>query len=235
MNKVGWILLIVVMVAVTCFWKRQRAGLTVIAPRQCLFNVDDNWSLSFQEAIIRSITTSYEALKNPDAVISKITDQFPEINSVQAQICSADKICFYVEAARPVFILNDTYVVGSTGHLSPKDDFAPEVQSSLARVRSQQDGDIPAMIAFVAQLPPEIVSSYEIDWIDSNSIILIPQSMGTMRCLACTDNIPSIENMKRCHDLHEDFLRSGPVTKKKKKIMEYDIRFKNQIIVRSGG
>lgn len=234
-NKLGWILLIVVIIAIIGFWKRPKTALTAIAPKQCLFHIDDNWSLSFQEAIIRSITNSYDSNKNPDDVISKMTSEYPEISTVQAQICSSDKICFHVEASQPVFLLNDTHVVVATGHISCKDDFASEIQTTLPSVYTEQLDDTVRIVRFVQQLSPEISSCHILNWKSADTIILSHRDIANMQCIACLDRVPYSLDVQRCHQLYQDFLASLPAKKTKKKMMEYDIRFKNQIIVRPGG
>lgn len=235
MNKLGWILFIVTVIAIIGFWKRPKSALVTIAPKQCMFHVDDHWSLSFQESIIRSITNSYESSKNPDDVISKMTTEFPAIDSVQAQICSSDKICFHVDGLQPVFLLNDIHVVVASGHVSSKTDFAPEVQAALPCLASQSLDDVADMVHFVQQLPSEITRPYTMLWRNPDTIILSARDATNMQCVTCTSRVPVAADVQRCHELYQELLASMPTKKSKKKMMEYDIRFKNQIIVRSGG
>lgn len=249
MNKLGWILFIVAVVAIISFWKRPKTALVTIAPKQCMFHVDDNWSRSFQEAIIHSITDCYESSKNPDTVISKMTTDFPEIGSVQAQVCSSDKICFHVDGVQPVFLLNDMHVVGTTGHMSNKDDFSEEVRCTLPSLVSQQLDELPQMVHFVQKLSPEITSSHTMTWQSVDTIVLSSRDIPEMQCVTCTSRVPLAADVQRCHELYQELLASQKTKKTLssgltrgssnknalKHMMVYDIRFKNQIIVRPGG
>lgn len=235
MNKLGWALFIVVIVVVIGFWKRPKASLVTIAPKQCMFHIDDNWSLTFQEAIIHSITQLYESSKNPDTVIDKMTTDFPAIGSVQAQVCSSDKICFHVDGLQPVFLLNGTHVVTSTGRMSNKKDFSQEIQDALPNLVSQRLDELPQMVGFMQELPSEITSQHSVIWQNMDMIILSHRDTPQMQCITCATRVPLAQDVQQCHELYRELLASRSKSKSKKNMMVYDIRFKNQIIVRPGG
>jgi hypothetical protein len=242
-NKLGFMLLVVIVVVCIMLWKRPKASLATIAPAQCVFQVDEHWSPGFQASIIASIKNSYETSKNPDLVITKTTTDYPAVESIQAQICSADKICFYIESIQPVFMLNNSHVVGVGGVVSSKDEFCEQVQQELPKVfahinlkniesNAQQLSD---MVHFIEQLSPVITQEHDVDWRNGDDVILQPHLLSNMHCVTRMGKIPLVEDVASCHKLHQLQLASKSKKKSKQSIMEYDIRFKNQIIVRSGG
>lgn len=236
MNKLGFILLIVVIVAVIVVYKwPTQYPLVTIAPQQCVFQVYEHWSPTFQASIIAAIKDWYATSKSADFVIEKMTANFPEVGSVQAQICSADKICFYIDGVQPIFLLNNQQIIGSTGTVSKQDDFSLVVQQELPKVFSDSTDEYPEMVRFIQQLEPTITTCHDVTWKNRHEIILQPRGTQGMRCIARDGKVPLFEDIQRCHGLYETHIASLPKKKAKQIIMEYDIRFKNQIIVKTGG
>lgn len=236
MNKLGFILLIVVIVVVVAMYKwPTQHPLVTIAPQQCVFQLYEHWSPTFQASIITAIKDWYATSKNADFVIEKMTADFPEVGAVQAQICSADKICFYIDGVQPVFVLNNSQIISVTGSISDQDDFALALRQELPRVFSDSTSEYLEMVRFVQRLEPAVSSSCDLNWKNRYEIIVQPRETLGMRCIVRDEKIPTLHDIQLCHGLYDAYIATLSKKKAKQIIMEYDIRFKNQIIVKTGG
>lgn len=236
MNKLGFILLIVVFVIIVVVYKRSKSCLVTIAPQQCVFYVYENWSTQFQESIISATKQFYTSTRDADVVIEKVIQDFPEIGSIQAQVCSSDKICFFIEGINPVFLFNNKYVVNGNGMLSAQNSFLDSVQDELPKVFSDNNNDVAKMVFFVQQIPPAVTQSHDITWISNHEVIMQPRDRNDVCCITTNKNIPQWDDMQRCYALHDAHKQTMPRKKSKQSVvMEYDLRFKNQIIVRTRG
>src|SRR3990167_10903111 len=92
-------------------WKKSDTSMTVVLPEKSVFFIDQDLSKTFKKNIEKSIQKSYSQSKNPAQVIEQATAKFREISSMKVQICQSDKICFYVDAPEPIFLLNDELVI----------------------------------------------------------------------------------------------------------------------------
>lgn len=210
-------------------WKKTSKRISAILPDRCLFFVDESLSSTFQENMTSSIAKDYAQSKNIGQVIDVTSGQFPEVHSMQVHICNTDKICFYIDAVKPIFLLNDSLVVCDNEQSVVKDHFTPEVLDSLPLVVCQQDPDIVAMLSFMQQLPNLFKQQCLITWISTSDITLSFKTKNDYVLQVSSQNIPTERDVEQCQ-LIMDLMPKKQ--KNKKKSMTCDLRFKNQIIVR---
>lgn len=238
MNRLGFMLLLFVMFLGALLWykKYQQKPLLSIAPQQCVFHMQDHWSKTFQDAIAASIKQWYTSTSNVDFVIKQMVEQYPEVESIHAQICSADKICFYLEGRGLAFVLNDQDVVNASGALSPCSSFDAKMIQDLPRVFVTGEVDPALLLDFVGSVSSSVAKTHNLYWNDPTSIAVRPKDGTKMQCLTRVGVGVTDENIQRCCTLHEEQLATTPKRKQKQiALWEYDIRFKNQIILRTGG
>lgn len=205
-----------------------------IVPKECSCSLDTILSSEHQKKIMQSIQELHQVTNNPSQVIKKIVQEFPEINTMQAEICSADKICFNAQVVNPVFVLNDALVVSDNYISFKKESLDSRILSTLPKIYSSKSNQHQEMVAFIHQIPQELSKNYTISWHDKNQIIFKPHENEYMSYVVSTSLIPSLELLQDCRELYNQNSKKG-FKKNNKTMVEYDIRFKNQIIVKSGG
>lgn len=236
MNRLGWMILIIISAVIFGkFFIRSTKTLQGIAPEKCSSDLDTIWSSGYQKKIAQSIQDSYQEHKNPQLVTQKITQTFPEISQMQAEICSADTICFHAQAAQPLCSLNDAFVLWENQVVSKKEHTDQDIFTRLPKVYAQNLNDYDQLIAFIKALPQELTHAYLIDWDTQHSIRFKPDNNQNMTLLVSTTLMPTVQLFADCHDLYQQNFKEGSKKKNNKTMVEYDIRFKNQIIIKSGG
>lgn len=189
--------------------------------------LDEGLSESFQDNVTSSICSQYATTKDPQGVISKISEQFPEVSTMKVHLCQTDKICFSLELQKPLFLLNDKFVVCDSDGMIPKDHFNFDVVTNLPRLNCSCDPNASAMRQFFEKLQESIQKDFEINWISGTEIILKEKNKPSVTFVCSEQHVPNQKDIEHCKSIYE----SLPV-KNKKKNMSYDLRFKNQIIVR---
>lgn len=206
-----------------------------IVPQQCACSLDTILSSDYQEKIIETIQVLYKENNNSCDVIQKTLQEFPEITHMQAEICSSNTICFYAQVSKPIFLLNDQLVIFETQNMSKKENIDLDILTHLPKIYSKNSQEYAAMLAFVQGISKELTKKYSITWVDKDLIIFKPQDGENMSCLASAYLIPTVQLFQDCYDLYNQNFKKGSKKKNNKIMVEYDIRFKNQIIVKSGG
>lgn len=259
--KKAYVLIIFCMVVVGLWmWKKSKTSMTVVFPEKSVFFIDQDLSSDFKKNIENSIQSAYSLSKNPQEVIDQATAQFPEISSMKVQICQSDKICFYVDACDPVFLLNHEFVVCGNGTKSLKDNFSLDIVQSLVQVSCSKglrfpasngndidknndqelqgfgfpigvgnDNCVNAIIDFVVALPEKFKQEFLIEWVDQDNITLQPKDGKNCILHVSAQAVPSLSDLQACQKIAQE---AQTKSKTKKKRMVYDVRFKNQIIVR---
>lgn len=229
MKKAVCLLVVIVGILGLWGWKKTSTKISAILPDRCLFFVDESLSSTFQKNMTSSIAKDYAQFKNLEQVIDVTSGQFPEVHAMQVQICNTDKICFYIDAAKPVFLLNDSLVVCDNQHSVPKDHFTAEVLTHLPCVVCHHDSDVLVMLPFVQKLPDVFQRECVITWISSSDITLSFKKKTDYVLQVSAQNIPTERDAVQCQLIMDLMLAKQ---KNRKKSITCDLRFKNQIIVR---
>ena len=198
-----------------------------ILPDQCIFSVTDGLARESEENITNYIAGQYSQSKNPQSVISSVNQKFPEVRDMKVYLCKTDKICFSVELQQPIFLLNEQDVVCDNDVILSKEHFQNEVVAQLPRVYCDHKISIGVARAFFEKLPKEIQKSFAILWGDENDIALYEHENKKIQFLVTKDSVPTVVDINHCKEIG-----STLGSKYKKKSITYDLRFKNQIIVR---
>ncbi len=236
MNRLGWIIIFIIFsVIIWNYFIKQDTTFQNISVQSCSCDLDTILSPEYQKKIIQSIQDLHKEMKNPHEVIQKAVQEFTEISNMQAEICSADTICFHVQSAKPIFILNDQWVISDTQLSFKKENVDQEIIDILPKIYSKKDDEYEQMVTFIQQVPKDLSKSCTINWVDKNLIIFKPQAYQNLSCLVSYSLLPTVQLFQDCYQLHDQNLKKGLIKKNNKTMVEYDIRFKNQIIIKSGG
>lgn len=229
MKKAFVLIIICVVLGSFLIWKKSKTTITIVLPEKSVFFIDQDLSSDFKKNIETSIQAAYSFSKNPQEVMNQATSEFVEISSMKVQICQSDKICFYVDAADPIFLLNNEFVVCGNGVKSLKNHFALEIVQNLVQVTCLSDTDLKIMVDFTVALPEKFKQEFLIEWIDQDNIVLQPKDGKDCILQVSAQAVPSLSDLQSCQKI----VQTVPIkSKTKKKRMVYDVRFKNQIIVR---
>lgn len=210
-------------------WTKSKTSMTVVLPEKSVFFIDQDLSTDFKKNIESSIASAYSVSKNPQEVMDQATKLFPEILSMKVQICQSDKICFYVDACDPVFLLNDEFVVCGNGTKTAKNNFSSEIVQRLVQVSCKNENNLEKIIMFVTALSEKFKQEFLIEWLDQDNIMLQPKDGKDCILQATIEVIPTLQDLEFCQKIAQ---ATAAKSKTKKKRVIYDIRFKNQIIVR---
>jgi len=207
--------------------KKTKTNMRQILPERCVFLVDDGLSKSFQDNVTSLISMQYAESKNPQEVIAKISQQFPEVSSMKVHLCQTDKICFSLELQKPLFLLNDLFVVCDSDVMIPKEHFSLEVVRELPLMTCQGEPLISSMVLFFEKLPQKIQQNFLVRWASPTEIILQEKGNKSIAFLVAAESALNEKDIEQSKLIYE----SLPV-KNKKKFVTFDVRFKNQIVVR---
>lgn len=229
-------ILIIVCLALTFFvWKKYKTPLPTIQPKQCMFQLDEAWSPLFQTSIIQMISTAYAQHHNPAIALEQMLQKFPEINTAHTQICNADQICFYAQGHQAISVVNDQTVITSNGACTNKDYFNEYLVKDLAKISSSTDIQPSQMVTFLKTIPHAIALDHDIVWDNQYHIQLQPHDVNDMVYITTMDTPLTSQHLDVCKKIHHQIPAQSIRKRKQKIVKEYDVRFKNQIIVRLRG
>jgi hypothetical protein len=237
------VLLAIVCLSLFAFWKvkKTKSSITDVLPEKSVFFVDPDLSNNFKDQVISSISTAYQKSKSPQEVMTQATAEFQELSGMKVQICQTDKICFYVDAATPLFVLNDDFVVCDNAIKVARDHFDDALTQGLVKVVVLKNNDLDprskpgmtqaatlVMVRFVQALPEVFKQDFWIEWLDNHDILLHLKNNAEFVLQVTIDQIPTEKDLQFCQAIDNLPKKS----KSKKKLVVYDLRFKNQIIIR---
>jgi len=235
-NRLGWMIILVLLAVVSIkFYKQPSESLSNIMPMQCSCSLDGIFSSGHQKKIIQSIQELHQIVKNPKEIIEKTVQEFPEIKDMQAEICSADKICFHAQAVHPICILNDELVISDINTVFKKESLDQSIVDTLPKIYSSKNDQYEDIVVFIQSLPKELTQTCTISWLDKNLITFKPQKYENIHCLVSSSLIPTTQLFQNCYELYDQKFKKNLKKNNSKVMVEYDLRFKNQIIVKSGG
>ena len=202
-----------------------RPRIQAVYPNQCSFLLDEQMSLNFSQTLQRSFESLYLDLKDPYLVVEKVSEQFPELVSIDASICQTDKLCFSCDIAKPLFSLNNSLLVCENLKIFNKEHYCKDMTSKLHHLVSADNVSVDKLIPFFQKLPTTVFDEYIVSWIDDYKIVL--QQKGQADTL-----LFSVSNYPNENDINAfKRIKSNLQHEKSRKQRVYDFRFNNQVIV----
>lgn len=220
--------IIMIGIGIWYYLKQSSKDVSRVLPDATVFFIDSNCSDTSKQSMTDCMQSAYEQSKNPEQVISTINHKFPEISEMKVQICQSDKICFYVDLSKPIFLWNEQFVICDNHVLVEKTKFMPAVLQDLITISGDKNSDHALLIIFVKNLPSIVVKNFSIEFKNDHELILVAKHRSDYSLVMCVDQKISdakILEIEFIVDQHKQLK-----TKKKRYIC--DIRFKNQIIIR---
>lgn len=197
-----------------------------VYPTQCAFLFDDAMSPAMRQQVQEVVQQQYDQHRDPELVVQKVSDQFPQVVAMDAYICKTDKLCFSFDLAQPLFTLNDSLVVCSNKQLLNKDCYRHDVVKHLRGLAASVDESLEQLSELYRALSAEILDQFKVEWVNQNEIVLRQDGSSdvllfSLACIPCQRDI----------DQFKQLIQSDKLKKQKKKRV-FDFRFHNQVIVR---
>lgn len=229
-------MLIAVLVLLLIFLgvKKYQPSMQAVYPQQCAFLIDEQFSAPFQATLQTYVNQQYQSCKDVEKVLHDISDQFAEIQSMDAYVCKTDHLCFSFDASKPLFLL-DEQVVCNNFKRTNKDHYHPDIVSNLFRISSNNpsSADLSGskkIADFIAQVPGEIFQEFDVRWLSDDEIILSQIKNISAKDKKSDVLIFSASKIPTREDIIL-FKKIQTASNVRKKQM-YDFRFKDQIIVK---
>ncbi|MBP7854598.1 hypothetical protein KAZ82_01520 [Candidatus Babeliales bacterium] len=229
MKKIALAIIVIICAGYWFTYKFSKQNLHVILSEKTVFFIDPELSKALHCKISEAIEVSYAQSKNPEQVIADSSIKFPEIESMKVQICQSDKICFYVQASKPLFLLNHNKVVCENGSIVDGDHFDDTVVRSLVSVFTKNSYQVQEIINFVQALPEIFKQNFSIEFRDLHDIVLTEKNNKNFCVQANIQAVPTVQDLQACKKIVQEVALQP---KFKKKSITCDVRFKKQIIVR---
>lgn len=204
-----------------------------VYPQQCAFLIDEQFSAPFQTTLQTYVSQKYQSCKDVEKILHDISEQFNEIQSMDAYVCKTDHLCFSFDACKPLFLLNEQ-VVCNNFQLANKDHYHGDIVRGLSRITTSVLSDIDIsstkkVADFIAHVPLEVFQEFDINWHSDHEIILSQKELSGKDkksdiLIFSASKVPTQEDIIL-------FKRIQAASKVRKKQI-YDFRFKDQIIVK---
>lgn len=237
----GTLSLIVFIVTVIGFLlvKKWSPHIQKILPEQSIFFIEPSCSDDFKKMLKDSIGSQYKEFKDPGAVVHLVSQQFPVVSSVKVHICKTDKICFSVDLQKPLFVLGTQQVVCDNFSIVSVESFNARLVQQLPVITYERnclsidDRLVVRIVHFFKRLPSCVTSGFDMHMISLDEIILREKNRPNVSYVVSADDNVTLKKLAQCLEI-QDAATSLVGAKKayKKKNVTYDLRFKNQIVVR---
>lgn len=218
-------ILIAALIAVLCFYmfKKYQPSIKAVYPKQCSFLIDKQFSLAYQKTLQNFVSQKYEFCKDFKQILDDVSEQFFEIESMDAYVCKTDHLCFSFDAAKPLFLLND-HVVCRNKYVASKDHFNQDVVDGLVAIESKNVPEIERVISFAEKVSLSVFQEFDLLWNNDYEIALTVKNKKSDILLFSVKNLPTLDAIA--------LFKTVKQQKKSNKKQIYDFRFNNQLIVK---
>lgn len=161
--------------------------------------------------------------------------QFPWIQSIDLSFFSSGRAHVALIAYDPLCLINNTYVMISTGALLSK-DFFEATSINMLRSLSVVFGTEEAVLSdeckrFIVDVPLAVLDAYRCVWVDNNSVRLYDKQQPYFVIVCHPEGIPNDTIMRHCNALKQELIERCVFGVPRAKTWVADIRFEGQIIV----
>lgn len=217
----------------------QKSDMTIMYPDNCLFTLDHLFSKSMQADIKDFIDETYKKNRVPSDLLPMIESCFPSIKSIVIDMQNPEFLHFKIQAYEPIFLLNNQFVVCSSGNLFSIDVFSQEYVSSLENIVFQQPltpVNIDLLTKFYQSCPLEILKDFLIRWVNEYTIWLDEKKTLEWSMLVSSEYILTLQDVSWCRMVREQIINSyckNKLSKLSKSNIAwvFDLRFDQQIVV----
>lgn len=219
---------------------------SIFVPRQisCTFiNISSEATKQQIKNIVQS-TLTRESLIHFDAnqFYKTLEQQFPIIKTMVWKFQAPNTLALTITGAKPIFLINNTSVMGNKKHLIPPSFFDQNIVAQLPQICVEQNWinnnhiNIDAY-KVIRKLTNYLWTTYKITFHNTSNIELAPfQSICPCNIIADYKTLFDKKRFESLSPLFQDLQNRGLITKKmlsaKGPALAFDMRIKNQIIVK---
>ncbi|PKN03664.1 hypothetical protein CVU75_01030 [Candidatus Dependentiae bacterium HGW-Dependentiae-1] len=215
--------------------KKVTRELSVVNAYVCHFS--SGCSESIQEKIKFYVASAPQFVVMPLAsVVQTIRQEFPCLKKISCAKDATKIVHLTCESARPLFFINDAYVLADTDCVLTKDCFSPADLALLPAiaVATTQNG-VPVLSVqakrSLRDLDPVLFDRYLVTWVDDTQVWLREKELATFSLVFQANLLPDRKIMDECGKIKKEFESSGLIVPQGKKRWVADMRFANQIIL----
>lgn len=198
--------------------------MTAVYPNQCAFLIDEQFSETYQAALQDCVRQKYDSCKDLKQILDDVSSVFPEIETMDAYVCKTDHLCFAFDAAKPLFLLNDSVVCHNARMVDQK-HYRTDLVHGLFKIESGSPPEVERLLTFVAAVPESIFQEFDVHWNNDDEIALYPKGKKSDTLLFSSQTAPTLDAIALFKDIAQR-------QKKSNKKQVYDFRFNNQVIVK---
>jgi hypothetical protein len=208
------------------------------APQSIVITCKDIYSDELRCEIKHSIAQYLSGRSYADVSLDELhknlKQYFKLIEKVSWNWCSWGESELVVEGVKPLFIVNDMFVLGEKRRLFPTVFFTDISLDSLKSVSlnfSLCGIKIPRSVHnFLKKVPKDYWDKYKISYNSCEEIVLEHKESSLPSVFVVNENVVfDKEKVKRAELLYDDVLRRKKVTRLNRSKVVYDLRFDNRI------
>lgn len=208
----------------------------------CHVDVDPILSEKTQQEIIAFIESSKHTITKKDEFKELLVARFPSIKTLCMHKDASGIVRINLESSRPLIAINHEWVLTDVQSIIPKTLFMHHAVSQLANLQIPHFLPLTSTLSdewcqLITHLPAYLFDAYNLAWIDETQLWLYDKQHEYFALLAHAAALPDAATIARCNHIKKDLESKGLMAKvvKKKSLYVADVRFKNQIILRSYG
>lgn len=195
-----------------------------------LFITDQFLSSECRSSLKAEFLHSFEKKNSDFDAIVQIKKSFPVVSSVSIAYRPAGAVV-NVTTRRPVYTVNDSFVLTDNNDIVDRLFFAQSVLDDLPCVTVSQNflaHNADSLLSLLQQLPAQWVESYECECVDEYCIRLKDKVNPRFVIVYSEDQVVSAHMLDQCESVKKDIIKHGMLDKNVSWVA--DIRFANYIV-----
>lgn len=203
--------------------------------KEIVLTLSDGFSENVQRSIILFTKEQQKLSYSYSSFTALLKETFPSVDKVTIRLSKSNKVDVKVKPHTPLLIVNDTSFFTQSGKIVAISDYHKNYHLTLPSIvikKKTKDALYVSSVCkrFVYHCPSQIMKDYTITWYSPTAISLQNKEDKKFTVLAHNETNLSESLFKHCKQVHKKRLEKNTGKNKPHWI---DVRFKNQIIIRS--
>jgi len=195
----------------------------------------EGFSKDVQKSLLLFIKEQEKMSCSPTVLASLIKETFPSVNKVIIRSGKQNKVHVKVKPYVPLLTVNDSFFLTKSGKLVAVSDYHKSYHLTLPAIiinkKAQESLEISSLCKqFIHHCPTELMKEYTVTWYSPTAVTL--QDKKNKKCIVLAHNETELSEslLKHCKQVQQEAVHNNA---SKHKQCWIDVRFKNQIIIRS--
>lgn len=218
-------------------FSRNKESVQKIYPSACKYAFDSLFSKEFKKSIQLYIDDAYTKNPDPEKLVQIIAQHFPALQQITFDVCEQDHTKFIMQGHKPLFIINNEFVVLANGTVFPISWYHKKFLSGLCNVVYEQvikkDKVDKRFVKFFVGCPQEILDTCSIIWKSHEDITVRSKNDNYLVIRTNSVEIPEMQDLEICKNMKEKMGTIRGNKKGKIRATICDIRFSRQLVVSS--